>query len=109
MGKKKYTILTIVILLYHFLLILLKKYAYINDSGNLLNNQSVSRIIVVDLKKDKIYRILKNNTEFEPDENIEITYSSDNELANYYTNVNILNNSQITRDGKIIYFTSSKK
>ena len=85
-----------------------KKYAYITDSGNLLNNQSIPRLIVIDLKKDKIYRILKNNTEFEPDENLEIIYSPDNELANYFTNVTGLNNIQITCDGKMIYFTSSK-
>ena len=85
-----------------------RKYAYITDSGNLLNNQSIPRLIVVDLKKEKIYRILSNNTEFEPDDKITIIYSSDNELANYFTNVTGLNKIQITCDGKMIYFTSSK-
>lgn len=40
------------------------KYAYITDSGIMLNNQSIPRIIVIDLKKEKIYKILNNNTNF---------------------------------------------
>ena len=83
------------------------KYAYITDSGNLLNNQSVPRLIVLDLKKEKIYRILTNKKEFQSDENITTTYS-DNEIANYFTDATGLNNIQITCDGNMIYFTSSK-
>lgn len=85
-----------------------KKYAYITDSGNLLNNQSIPRLIVIDLKKEKIYRILSNNEAFKPEENITNIYSSDITIGNYFTNVTGLNNIQITCDGKTIYFTSSK-
>ena len=84
-----------------------KKYAYITDSGILLNDQSIPRIIVIDLKEQKIYRILNNNTNFIPDENITIKYS-DNEVYNYFTNITGLNNIQITCDGKMIIFSSLK-
>jgi hypothetical protein len=84
-----------------------KKYAYITDSGIMLNNQSIPRIIVIDLEKEKIYKILNNNINFKPDENISITYS-ENEMYNYFTNITGLNNIQITCDGEMIFFSSLK-
>ena len=84
-----------------------KKYAYILDSGILLNNQSIPRLIVVDLKKRNIYRILNNNDKFKPDENITLFFS-ENEINNYFTNITGLNHIELSCDGKIIYFTSLK-
>ena len=84
-----------------------KKYAYILDSGILLNNQSIPRLIILDLKKNKIYRILNNNEKFKADENITIFYS-ENEINNYFTNITGLNNIQISCDGNMIYFSSLK-
>jgi hypothetical protein len=84
-----------------------KKYAYITDSGILLNNQSIPRIIVIDLENEKIYKILNNNINFKPDENISIAYS-ENEMYNYFTNITGLNNIQITCDGEMIFFSSLK-
>ena len=84
-----------------------KKYAYITDSGILLNNQSIPRIIVIDLEKEKVYKILNNNSLFQPDENVEITYS-ENKIYNYFTDITGLNSIQISCDGKIIYFSSLK-
>ena len=52
-----------------------KKYAYILDSGILLNSQSIPRLIVLDLEKNKIYRILNNNKQFKEEENITLFYS----------------------------------
>ena len=84
-----------------------KKYAFITDSGILLNDKSIPRIIVIDLKEKKFYRILNNNTNFMPDENISIEFS-ENEIYNYFTNITGLNNIQITCDGKMIMFSSLK-
>ena len=84
-----------------------RKYAYITDSGILLNNQSIPRIIVIDLEKEKLYKILNNNINFKPDENISIIYS-ENEMYNYFTNITGLNNIQITCDGEMIFFSSLK-
>ena len=84
-----------------------RKYAYITDSGIMLNNQSIPRIIVIDLEKEKLYKILNNNTNFKPDENISIIYS-ENEMYNYLTNITGLNNIQITCDGEMIFFSSLK-
>lgn len=83
------------------------KFAYITDSGNMLNNQSIPRIIVIDLQKEKIYKILNNNSNFKPDENVNIIYS-ENEMYNYFTNITGLNNIQITCDGEMIFFSSLK-
>ena len=84
-----------------------RKYAYITDSGNLMNNQSIPRIIVVDLKKEKIYKILNNNTLLQPDENISMTYS-ENKVYNYFTEITGLNTIQISCDGKMLLFSSLK-
>lgn len=82
-------------------------YAYIVDSGNLLNNQSFPRIIVIDLEKEKIYKILNNNIYFKPDENVSIIYS-ENEIYNYFTNITGLNNIQISCDGEMVFLSSLK-
>ena len=84
-----------------------KKYAYILDSGILLNSQSIPRLIVLDLEKNKIYRILNNNKQFKEEENITLFYS-ENEINNYFTNITGLNNIQLSCDGKTIYFSSLK-
>ena len=83
------------------------KFAYITDSGILLNNQSIPRLIVIDLEKEKIYKILNNNENFKHNENISVFYS-DNDMYNYFTNITGLNNIQITCDGEMIYFSSLK-
>ena len=84
-----------------------KEYAYITDSGNLLNNQSIPRIIVIDLENNITYKILNNNEKFKPDEDVTNIYS-ENEIYNYFTNITGLNNIQISCDGKILYFSSLK-
>ena len=84
-----------------------KKYAYITDSGILLNNQSIPRIIVIDLEKEKVYKILNNNSNFKPDEDISIKYS-DNKIYNYFTDITGLNSIQISCDGKMLYISSLK-
>ena len=84
-----------------------KNYAYITDSGNLLNNQSIPRIIVIDLKKEKVYKILNNHILFKPDENISMTYS-ENKIYNYFTEITGLNTIQISCDGEMILFSSLK-
>ena len=84
-----------------------KKYAYILDSGILLNSQSIPRLIVLDLEKNKIYRILNNNKQVKEEENITLFYS-ENEINNYFTNITGLNNIQLSCDGKTIYFSSLK-
>ena len=87
-----------------------KKFAYITDSGILLNNESYPRIIVIDLENDIVYKILNNNKNFKPDENVSLVYS-ENEIYNYFTNITGLNSIQISCDGKMLYFSSlrSKK
>ena len=84
-----------------------QEYAYITDSGNLLNNQSIPRLIVLNLKNKEYYKILNNNENFKPEEDINITYS-DNEIYNYFTNITGLNKIQISCDGEKIYFSSLK-
>ena len=84
-----------------------QKYAYITDSGNLLNNQSIPRIIVVDLKQKKTYKILNNNTLLQPDKNISITYS-ENKVYNYFTEITGLNTIQLSCDGEMLLFSSLK-
>ena len=84
-----------------------QRYAYITDSGILLNNQSFPRIIVIDLEKDKIYKILNNHTLLKPDKNINITYTED-DIINYFTEITGLNSIQISCDGKKLYFSSLK-
>ena len=87
-----------------------KQYAYITDSGNLLNNNSIPRLIVLNLQNNKYYKILNNNTAFKPDDNIDLKYS-ENEVYNYFTNITGLNSIQMSCDGEYIYFSSlrSKK
>ena len=85
-----------------------KQYAYITDSGNLLNNNSIPRLIVVDLKNNKYYKILNNNTGLKPDDdNITLKYSG-NEIYDYFTNITGLNSIQISCDGEKIFFSSLK-
>ena len=84
-----------------------QEYAYITDSGNLLNNQSIPRIIVLNLKNKTYYKILNNNENFKPEDDINVTYS-DNEIYNYFTNITGLNKIQISCDGEKIYFSSLK-
>ena len=84
-----------------------KKFAYITDSGILLNNESYPRIIVIDLESNIVYKILNNNTKFTPDENASVVYS-ENEIYNYFTNITGLNSIQISCDGKMLYFSSLK-
>ena len=87
-----------------------KKFAYITDSGILLNNESYPRIIAIDLENEKVYKILNNNSNFKPDENVPVVYS-ENEIYNYFTNITGLNSIQISCDEKMLYFSSlrSKK
>ena len=84
-----------------------KKFAYITDSGILLNNQSIPRIIVIDLEKDKIYKILNDNKVLRPDKNLNITYHED-KVINYFTEIIGLNSIQISCDGDDLYFSSLK-
>ena len=85
------------------------KYAYITDSGNLLNNQSIPKIIVLNLENKKIYNILNNHESFKPDINISIIYTeSGNYVYDYFTNITGVNSIQISCDDKTIFYSSLK-
>ena len=85
------------------------QYAYITDSGNLLNNQSIPKIIVLDLENDKIYKVLNNHESFKPDENITITYSENgNKVYDYFTNITGVNSIQLSCDGGTLFYSSLK-
>ena len=85
------------------------KYAYITDSGNLLNNQSIPKIIVLNLENNKVYKVLNNHESFKPDENITITYSENgNKVYDYFTNITGVNSIQISCDGGTLFYSSLK-
>ena len=85
------------------------KYAYITDSGNLLNNQSIPRIIVLNLENNKIYKVLNNHESFKPDENITITYTENgNKVYDYFTNITGVNSIQISCDDGTLFYSSLK-
>ena len=85
------------------------KYAYITDSGNLLNNQSIPKIIVLNLENNKIYKVLNNHESFKPDENITITYSENgNKVYDYFTNITGVNSIQLSCDGGTLFYSSLK-
>ena len=85
------------------------KYAYITDSGNLLNNQSIPKIIVLNLENNKIYKVLNNHESFKPDENITITYTvNGNKVYDYFTNITGVNSIQISCDGGTLFYSSLK-
>ena len=85
------------------------KYAYITDSGNLLNNQSIPKIIVLNLENNKVYKVLNNHESFKPDENITITYTENgNKVYDYFTNITGVNSIQISCDGGTLFYSSLK-
>lgn len=85
------------------------KYAYITDSGNLLNNQSIPKIIVLNLQNKKIYKVLNNHESFKPDSNITITYTeSGNKIYDYFTNITGVNSIQISCDDRTLFYSSLK-
>lgn len=81
-----------------------KKYAYITDSGFPANNITPS-IIVLNLKTEKIYRILKNNTLFMPDPVLSLI-NNGTIINQSMARANGLNSIALTCDGENIILSS---
>ena len=84
-------------------------YAYIVDSGNLNNNDSIPGIIVVNLEKNKVYKILNNHTSFKPpkDEN-KLNTNKKQRILDYFQNAIGVNCIQISCNDETIYYSSIK-
>ena len=80
------------------------KYAYIIDSGNLIDDNSIPGIIVLNLEdKKKIYKILNNHKSFK-----DFDIPKSRKINDIFDIIGI-NNIQISCNDETIYYSSSKK
>ena len=87
-------------------------YAYIVDSGNLNNKDSIPGIIVVNLENknnNKVYKILNNHISFKPpkDEN-KLNTNKKQRILDYFQNAIGVNCIQISCNDETIYYSSIK-
>lgn len=82
-------------------------YAYIIDSGNLNNNNSTPGIIVYNLEKDKVYKILNNHTSFHSAYRTDkLSTDGKQKILEYFKGAIGVNCIQISCNDETIYYSS---